>query len=134
MAFYQEPSDSTEGDHHLNRRVQKLHRLTVWGRWVVVTGCWLSLGSYSIWGLRSEISLWQQYFTWTAVRYALIYNRLPAFCLAFCIGSTAAVLVWQSKNILVGLSAREKYRLEQQVRKICAVGPKHPLWKWVCKT
>ncbi|MGF1478158.1 MAG: hypothetical protein ACFB4I_01525 [Cyanophyceae cyanobacterium] len=119
--------------NELNKQIQKLHRLTVWSRWLLVLGCWLCLGTISIWSLRSEIVLWQQYFTWTAVRYAIIYNRLPAFCLAFCIGITAAVLVWQSLNIVRGLSAKEKYRLAQQVQKIRLAGPSHPLWKWVCK-
>lgn len=123
----------TEGDRNLDRQVKRLHHLTVWGRWSFAIGCWLSLGIYGTWGLRSEIALWWQYFTWTAVRYAL-YNRIPAFCLAFCIGITAAILVWQSKNILFGISARERYRLEQQVKEIRASGPSHPLWKWVCKS
>ena len=120
-------------DPDFPRQVQRLHQVTVYGRWLFVASCWLSLGVLGIWGLRSDVALWQQYFTWTAVRYALMYNQVSAFCLAFCIGITTAVLVWQSKNILIGLSTKEKHRLEQQVRKIRASGPRHPLWKWVCK-
>lgn len=120
-------------DPNLDKQVEKLHQVRVWGRWLFVVGCWLTLGVFGIWGLRAEIALWQQYFTWTAVRYAIAYNRIPAFSLAFCIGITTAVLIWQSQNILRGISPPERYRLEKQVRKIRASGPSHPLWKWVCK-
>lgn len=113
------------------RQVQRLHRITVYTRWLVVILCWLTFGVYGIWGLRQEIALWLDYFTWTAVRYGIAYNPLPSLCLAFCIGMSASVLVWQSRNIIWGLPARERYRLEQQVKRIVAKGPNHPLWKWI---
>lgn len=121
----------TNPDPSLKRQVQRLHKLSVYGRWVFVVACWLSLGSLGIWGLRGEISLWQEHFTWAAVRYGLVYNRLPTFCLVFCVAITVAVLVWQSQTILRGISTREKQRLEKQVKKIRASGPTHPLWKWI---
>lgn len=114
-------------------QVQRLHQLTVYGRWLFVGLLWLSIGSLSLWGLRSEIALWQQYFTWVAVRYGLYYNPLPTFGLAICIGMTASVLVWQSRNILLGVPPQEQRRLEQQVCRIRQQGPSHPLWKWVCQ-
>ena len=114
-------------------QVQKLHQLTVYGRWLVVCLLWFSIGLLSLWGLRSEIALWQQYFTWVAVRYSLYYNPLPTFGLALCIGMTVAVLFWQSRNILVGLPLQEQRRLEQQVFRIRQQGPSHPLWRWVCQ-
>ncbi len=113
------------------RQVEKLHRITVYGRWLVVILCWLTFGAYGIWGLRQEIALWLDYFTWTAVRYGIAYNPLPSLCLAFCIGMSTSVLVWQSRNIIWGLPIRERYRLEQQVKRIMAKGPNHPLWKWI---
>ncbi len=119
-------------DLEFKKQVQRLHQLTVCARWLVVLCCWISLGSLGIWGLRQEISLWLEYFTWAAVRYGLYYNRLPTFCLALCIGMTVAVLVWQSRNILRGIPAKERQYLEQQVKRIRASGPSHPLWKWVC--
>ncbi len=124
----------TNFDPNFRRQVQRLHQLTVYGRWLFVVCCWISLGSLGIWGLRAEISLWLEHFTWTAVRYSLVYNRLPTFCLAFCIGITAAVLIWQSNNVLRGIPAKERLRLEKQVKKICTSGPTHPLWRWVCKS
>lgn len=119
-------------DIHFQQQVQRLYRLTVYGRWLVVALLWVSVGLLSLWGLRSEIDLWVQNFTWVAVRYGLVYNRLPSLGLALCIGMTASVLVWQSRNILLGRPYPEQRRLEQQVRRIRQQGPSHPLWKWVC--
>lgn len=113
------------------RQVQKLYQLSIYGRWLVVGLCWLILAPLSIWGLRDEISLWRDYFTWTAVRYGLAYNPWATLCLSVCLGVTTAVLVGQSKHILFGISPREKYRLQQQVRRIKSAGPSHPLWRWV---
>jgi hypothetical protein len=59
-------------------------------------------------------------------------NILPTFGLTFCLGMTAAVLVWQSRNILLGLPQQEKQRLEKQVYRIRQQGQTHPLWKWIC--
>lgn len=119
-------------DPSFHQEVQRLHHLTVYGRWLFVALLWVSVAPLSLWGLRSEIALWRQYFTWVAVRYGLYYNLLPTLGLAFCIGMTVAVLVWQSRNILTGLPRQEQRRLEQQVRRIRQQGPSHPLWKWVC--
>jgi hypothetical protein len=116
---------------HYPKQVQRLHRITVYTRWLVVILCWLTFGVYGIWGLRQEIALWLDYFTWAAVRYGIAYNPLPSLALAFCIGMSASVLVWQSRNIIWGLPVKERYRLEQQVKKIMAKGPNHPLWKWI---
>ncbi|MBD2663211.1 hypothetical protein B6N60_00775 [Richelia sinica FACHB-800] len=119
------PTDFTQ-------QVQKLHQLTVYGRWLVVGCLWLIITPLALWDLRAEIVLWQQYFTWAAVRYGLISHRLSAIGISFCLGMTIAVLVWQSRNILFGLPPDEKQRLEQQVFRIRQQGPSHPLWKWIC--
>jgi hypothetical protein len=78
-------------DPIFKQQVQRLHKLTVYGRWSVVGLLWISIGSLSLWGLRSEIALLRQYFTWVAVRYGLYYNPLPTFGLALCVGMTMAV-------------------------------------------
>jgi hypothetical protein len=109
----------------------RLHRLTVYGRWLMVLFFWVTVGSLSLWGWRYEISLLQEYFTWSAVRYGIIFNPLPAMGLGFCIGVTLAVLFWHSRNILLGLSPQEQQRLEHQVHRISQQGASHPLWKWV---
>ncbi len=120
-------------DSQLRTQIERLHRLTVWGRWLVVLFLWLTLGILSLWTLRFSIQLWFDYFTWAAVRYGLAYHRLAAVGLGICVGMTLAVLVWQSRNILFGLSAREQQRLLALVMRIRNQGAQHPLWKWVCR-
>jgi hypothetical protein len=130
------PSDASspvEYDPVFKRQMQRLHELTVYGRWFVVGLLWFCLAPISIWGLRSEIVLWRSYFTWTAVRFGLAYHPLSAFGLALCIGSTVAVLFWQSQNILFGLSPYQVKHLEKQLLRIRQQGESHPLWKWVCR-
>lgn len=118
-------------DTSLKQQVQRLHRVRICSRWLVVATVWMSFGTYGIWGMRREIALWQQHFTWAAVRYALTYNLMPAFCLFFCLGVTTAVSVWQSQRALLGIPRQERQRLEKQVKRIQATGPRHPLWRWV---
>lgn len=126
-------SSSLDNDPIFQAEVQRLHELTVYGRWLVVGLLWLSVAPLSLWGLRREIALLLENFTWAAVRYGLVYNRLPAIGLGLCMGMTLAVLVWQSRNILLGLPRKEQLRLEQQVRRIRQQGPSHPLWRLVCR-
>lgn len=113
--------------------VERLHQLTVWGRWLVVVCLWLTVGTLSLWVLRAEVALLRQYFTWTAVRYGLAYHPLAAIGLGLCFGLTIATLVWQSRNILWGLPRPERHRLIQQIRRIRRQGSSHPLWQWVCR-
>ena len=128
----EQPLSSVELDPIFKQQVQKLYNLILYGRWLVVVFLWLSVGSLSLWGLRSEIALWLQYFTWVAVRFALYYNPLPTIGLTVCLVMTISVIVWQSRNILLGLPPEEQRRLEQQVQKIRQQGATHPLWKWIC--
>lgn len=120
-------------DPNFEIEVQRLHKLTVYGRWLTVIFLWISIGSFSIWGLRDEIALWIENFTWAAVRYGLYFHRWPTLGLGLCLGMTLAVLTWQGRNIVRGLPLREKRRLEEQVRRIRQQGSSHPLWKWVCR-
>lgn len=113
------------------QKVTRLHQLTVYARWLFVLVSWLTLGVYALWNLREEIALMFDYFTWAAVYYGLHFNFLPTLCLAFCIGITISVLVWQSRNLIWGLPESEKRQLEQQAEKILETGAKHPLWKWI---
>jgi hypothetical protein len=125
------PDNPIRYDPAFRQELERLHRLTVYGRWGTVCLLWLLLAPLSLWSLRSEFALWADYFTWTAVRYAIAYNPLPAFCLSLCIGMTVAVLLWQSRNILWGISDRQTKRLEKQLLQIRQQGPSHPLWRWV---
>jgi len=123
--------EEPEKDPAFQAAVQRLHELTVYGRWLTVLGLWLTIGSLSLWSLRYPISLLQDYFTWAAVRWGIVFQPLPAMGLGLCVSMTIAVLVWQSRNILVGLPKSERQRLEKQVLKIREQGSSHPLWKWV---
>ena len=123
---------TNESDPNFQIEVQRLHKLTVYGRWLTVILLWISVGSWSIWGLRDEIALWLENFTWAAVRYGLYFHRWPTTGLVVCLGMTLVVLTWQSRNVR-RLPQREKQGLEKQVRRIRQQGPSHPLWKWVCK-
>lgn len=123
------PTRETNSD--FQRKVNRLYQLTVYARWLFIATSWLTIGVYGLWGLRDEISLWFDYFTWSAVYYGFHFNLIPTLCLAFCIGITIAVLVWQSRNLIWGLPVQEKRQLEKQVKKILNRGAKHPLWKWI---
>jgi hypothetical protein len=112
-------------------QVQRLHQLTVYGRWLFVCCLWVTIAPVCLWNLRSEFTLWQQYFTWSAVKYTLAFHPFATVGLAFCIAMTVSVLVWQSRNILIGLPQPEKERLEKQVFRIRQQGSSHPLWKLV---
>ena len=116
---------------NFQQKVDRLYKLSIYGRWLFVIFNWLTFGLYAIWNLRQEISLCLDYFTWAAVYYGLHFNFLPTLCLAFCISTTISVLVWQSRNTIWGLPDFEKRKLEKQVKKILSEGTKHPLWKWI---
>lgn len=122
----------SETDPAFQQQVQRLYRLTLYGRWIFVAGLWLILLPLSLWGLRHEIPLWVDYFTWTALRYSLLYNPVPAFGLILCFSTTLSVLLWQICNALFGVSPHYKRRLEKQLLRIRQQGESHPLWKWVC--
>lgn len=113
------------------QQVKRLHQLIVASRWLVVALLWVTVAPVSLWRLRPEIDLWFDHFTWAAVRYGLIEHRLSTLGLSLCLGMTTAVLVWQSRNILVGMPPAYQQRLEEQVCHIRKQGPTHPLWKWV---
>ncbi|MBE9041635.1 hypothetical protein IQ235_12675 [Oscillatoriales cyanobacterium LEGE 11467] len=113
--------------------IERLHRLTVYARWAIVSVLWMSLGLWSLWALRREIALWLEHFTWVAVWYALRAHPISGFGLFFCTGMTLSVLIWQSRNILWGLPKSEQLSLARQVRRIRETGPSHPLWKWVVR-
>lgn len=124
--------DHVQLDPVFQRQVERLHHLTVWGRWIFAISMWLIVAPLSLWGLRYPISLMIEYFTWAALYYGLYFHPVPALGLAFCLAMTTAILIWQSRNILFGLPKREQQRLVKQVLYIRKQGQSHPLWKFVC--
>ncbi|MFO7140528.1 hypothetical protein B9T16_02155 [Arthrospira sp. PCC 8006] len=125
---YPEPSLD---DPVLKNQMKRLHELIVWSRWLVIILLWLVIGSLSLWGMRSDISLLMEHFTWATVRHGLFHNRLSAIGLGICLGMTTSTLLWQSRNILIGFPPSYRQRLERQVLKIRQQGSTHPLWRWV---
>lgn len=117
----------------LDRQVQRLIEVQTYLRWIFDGFLWLTVGTASIWALRSDIELWIATFTWAAVRMSLAYNRLPMLGLGICVAMTLATLIWQSSIILWGVSQRERRSLINQVKKIKETGKSHPLWRWVCE-
>jgi hypothetical protein len=121
-----------EDDLTLRQQVEKLHQLTIYGRWILIAICWLTLVPWGLWQLRETISLCQEYCTWAAVRLSLEFNLWGSFALTFTVAFTTSVLVWQSSHILRGgLSAKEKYYLAEKVKKIRQQGQKNLLWYWL---
>ncbi|MEB3290813.1 MAG: hypothetical protein VKI82_12920 [Leptolyngbya sp.] len=110
------------------RQIEQLRVLLLRRWWRTSLILWLTVGSLSLWSLRGEWAVIRQYFTWTAVRYAMAYNRLAALGLGICVGLTVAILVAESRHILFGLTSAEQRRLERLHRKIQAQGASHPLW------
>ncbi len=123
--------NAAELDPTFQQALTRLYQLTVYSRWLLVSGLWLTLGTASLWALRYPIALLQEHFTWSAIRYGLASNPLPAIGIGTCIGLTLAVLLWQSRNILFGLTPAEQTHLNKIVAKIKQQGQTHPLWKWV---
>jgi hypothetical protein len=117
----------------LDRQVQRLIEVQTYLRWIFDGFLWLTVGTASIWALRSDIEQWIASFTWVAVRMSVIYNRLPMLGLGLCVGMTLATLIWQSSIILWGVNQRERRSLINQVKSIKAKGKSHLLWRWVCE-
>ena len=120
-------------DATFRQEVERLHQINLYGRWVVLGLLWLTVGCLSLWGLRYPISLLLDYFTWSAVRYGLIFNRLPAIGLLVCIFFALSLLLRQMRFWSFGITPAERQRLEKQVCQIRLQGESHPLWKFVCR-
>jgi hypothetical protein len=108
--------------------IESLRQKMLRNWWLLTVGLWLTVGAWSLWQLRAEFQIWAQYFTWTAVRYSLAYNRLASIGFGLCFGLTMALLISESRHILWGLSKQERERLERQLARIRQQGPSHPLW------
>ena len=107
-----------------------LHRCTTIGRWLCVLLLWLALGIPSLWFLRNEISLWYDQFTWVALWYSFRAHPWPSFALSLCVGMILSTLVWQSRNILWGLSPSELDRLSRYAQHLRQRRTRSTLWLW----
>jgi hypothetical protein len=105
-------------------------RTVILRRWWWVSGLlWVTVAPLSLWSLRADIALLRQYFTWSAVRMALAYNRPAAFGLGLCVGLTVALLVAESRYLLFGMTKAERERLTRLADRITTQGPSHTLWR-----
>ncbi len=118
-------------DPELSAQLQRLHRLMVYRRWLLIIVSWLIAIPFMGWRLQEEIALMMSHFTIAAVRYALIFNFDVAIALGWCLGITTTVLLWQSSNILWGWSDGYRKQLEKKVIRIRKQGESHPLWSWI---
>jgi hypothetical protein len=125
------PIDGDPFDPDFSADLERLHQLTVWWRWAVVLGLWLTIGALSLWGMRVNLWLMSQYFTWSALRYTFLFNRWSAIGILICTVMTLSVLLWQSRNILFGRSREDQRRLHEQLVRIKQQGETHPLWRWM---
>jgi hypothetical protein len=125
--------DTEAIDSTLQQQIQRLYQFILYMRWLKVGFLWLTVAPLSLWGMRHEFPLWFDYFTWTAVRYSLIYNPLSALGLGFCVGLTLSTLIWQSSNALFGISPSYLRYLEKRVLKIRQRRPGDWLRKQICQ-
>lgn len=115
----------------LKQPVARLYAIQQRSRWRFVLAMWLILIPLSLWGLRETLSLLMDYFTWAALRYGLIYNRLSALGIFLTLILTVTSAITRLRFKLMGYSGEEIYRLRRQVQRIQTKGQKHPLWHTV---
>ena len=128
------PDSVVEIEPIFKNQIDRLQRLTLYGRYIVIALLWLTVGTYSLWELRYPIELVFEDFTWAAVRFGLAFQPLPGFGLCLCVTMTISTLIWQIRNRIWGLPTEDYHRLGQKVCHIRQQGNSHPLWKWVVKS
>ncbi|MBD2393942.1 hypothetical protein VKI22_07400 [Cyanobacterium aponinum UTEX 3221] len=112
-------------------QIERLYQLKIYLRWILVVCAWILILPWSLWQFRETISLCQERCTWAVIRVGIEFTPLGALGIAFCMGFTTSVLVWQSLHILRGgLSNKEKYYLRQEMVKILQQGEKHWLYRY----
>ncbi len=129
-----EQTSQVDLDPVFQDQIDRLYRTIVYARWAAIVFLWSTVGLYSLWELRYPIELTREYFTWAAVKYGLYFQPIPAVGLGICVAMMASTLVWQSRNIIWGISEQERERLAKQVCQIRKQGSSHPLWNFVIGT
>jgi hypothetical protein len=121
-----------EPDARLDFQVAKLRRVDAWLRWLGVVLVWLTLGVWSCWEMRESLKLLSEYLSLTGVQYSVFHHLIGGGGgLIFCVSLTISSVFWQIGQSFIGLSARDRQRLENRVQKIVDRGNKHPLWRWI---
>ncbi|NJL99429.1 MAG: hypothetical protein HC924_11790 [Synechococcaceae cyanobacterium SM2_3_2] len=108
--------------YSLSRDAQQVYLVYQNGILMLMGWVWLLIGIPSLWALRQDVVRLIQHFTWTGLRFSLLYKPgLPSFGLLFCLVLTLYVLLSQSRYELVGLIESERHLLEltaQRLRKL----------------
>lgn len=124
--------NSAEKAQGIEPEIEYLRQHMMRGWWWLCLALWLTIGTLSLWWLRSDLQALREYFTWAAVKYMLAYNRAAAMGLGLCFGLTLALLYAESRHILWGLSKSERLQLTNRLEKIREQGPSHPQWRVIC--
>ena len=122
-------SEAARNDENVSQEIEALRQQMMRSWWWVCLGLWLTVGLLSLWLLRSDLQELREYFTWAAVRAMIYFERLPGLGLMICCGLTFGLLLSESRQILFGLSDKERSRLLTKLNKIHEQGPSHPQWK-----
>ncbi len=122
---------STEEDRGIEPEIESLRQAMMRSWWWLCLALWLTIGTLSLWWLRSDLQALREYFTWAALKFMLAYSRFAAMGLGLCFGLTLALLYAESRHILLGLSKSEQLQLTSQLAKIRAQGPSHPQWRLI---
>lgn len=125
------PEDALVQGARSDLEIEALRQHMMRGWWWFCLALWLTIGTLSLWSLRSGLQELRAYFTWTALRYMLAYSRLAAAGLGLCCGLTLALLYAESRHILIGLSQREKRQLINRLAQIHQQGSSHPQWNLI---
>jgi hypothetical protein len=116
----------------VDRQVAQLRRWEQWRRWLTVAALWIFVGGWSCWQLRDSIALLGEYFSWTGLRYVVMFNFWGGGVgLIICFATTVSTMFWQLLQWWWPPSDRERHRLEQQAAKVFAPGSRHPLRRWL---
>ncbi|MEM7769730.1 MAG: hypothetical protein AAF327_04385 [Cyanobacteria bacterium P01_A01_bin.37] len=120
-------------DPDFHHELELLHQRSIQSRWLGLGLLWVVVGPVSVWRVRDDIALMVDHFTWASLRYTLAFNPLASLGLVLCFSLTMGVLLWQSRNIFLGLSEHDLKDLEQRLLRIRQQGESHPLWASVCE-
>lgn len=89
---------------------------------------WILIGIPSLWALRQDVVRLIQYFTWTGLRFTLLYKPgWPSFGILFCVILTLYVLLSQSRYELLGLLDSERQLVEATAQYLRRLPTRHPL-------
>ncbi len=113
----------------LSRDAQQVYLAYQKGLLWLMGGVWILIGIPSLWALRQDVARLMQYFTWTGLRFTLLYKPgWPSFGILFCVILTLYVLLSQSRYELLGLLDSERQLVEATARHLRRLPARHPLF------